>query len=86
MLGLSLGAGLYGVLYLIPQFLAAVPGYNAQQSGGIVLISGVPTMMIMPFFPWLVRHLDLRLAVAGDGAFCLGLLGRHHADRAILGR
>ncbi|MPM04979.1 Multidrug export protein EmrB [bioreactor metagenome] len=67
-LSLSLGAGLYGVLYLIPQFLAAVPGYNAQQSGVIVLISGVPTMMIMPFFPWLVRHLDLRLAVAGGMA------------------
>ncbi len=34
---------LYGILYLIPQFLSQVPRTNAEQAGHIVLLSGVPT-------------------------------------------
>ncbi|MDQ0327132.1 DHA2 family multidrug resistance protein [Rhodopseudomonas julia] len=64
LMSLVTGAALYGILYLIPQFLAQIPDYNAYQSGLIVLISGIPTLMIMPFFPFLVRTLDLRLAIA----------------------
>ncbi|TMV79080.1 MFS transporter [Thioclava sp. BHET1] len=64
LMGLVIGAGLYGVLYIIPQFLAAVPDYNAYQSGLVVLISGLPTLAIMPFFPLLVQKLDLRIAIA----------------------
>lgn len=59
-----IGAALYGILYMIPQFLSAVPDYNAYQSGLIVLISGIPTLLFMPFFPFLVRVLDVRLAIA----------------------
>jgi DHA2 family multidrug resistance protein len=63
-MSLMIGAALYGILYLIPQFLSAVPDYNAFQSGTTVLISGVPTLLFMPFFPFLVRVLDVRLAIA----------------------
>jgi DHA2 family multidrug resistance protein len=62
-LGLLIGAVLYGTSYVIPQFLAAIAGYNAQQSGGIVFISGIPAAMMMPLFPILVARLDLRVAV-----------------------
>jgi MFS transporter, DHA2 family, multidrug resistance protein len=62
-LGLLVGAVLYGTSYVIPQFLAAIDGYNAQQSGGVVFISGIPAAMMMPLFPLLVATLDLRLAV-----------------------
>ena len=61
---LMLGAALYGVLYLIPQFLAQVPGYNSQQSGLIAAISGVPTLAMMVTFPFMLRHVDVRIAVA----------------------
>lgn len=63
-MSLMIGAALYGILYLIPQFLSGVTGYNAFQSGTIVLISGIPTLLFMPFFPLLVRILDIRLAIA----------------------
>ncbi|RAI33398.1 EmrB/QacA family drug resistance transporter, partial [Rhodoplanes roseus] len=39
LMSLVTGAALYGILYLIPQFLAQIPDYNAYQSGLIVLIS-----------------------------------------------
>ncbi|MBZ5763723.1 DHA2 family efflux MFS transporter permease subunit [Rhizobium sp. VS19-DR104.2] len=58
------GASLYGITYLIPQFLARISGYNALQSGMVVLISGLPMLAIIPFFPLLIRTLDLRIAIA----------------------
>lgn len=62
-LGLLIGAVLYGTSYVIPQFLAAIAGYNAQQSGGVVFLSGIPAAMMMPLFPLLVARLDVRAAV-----------------------
>ncbi|MEA1672923.1 DHA2 family efflux MFS transporter permease subunit [Nitrospirillum sp. BR 11163] len=50
-MSLVVGGALYGLLYLIPQYLANVQGYNPEQSGYIAMISGVPTLMLMPFFP-----------------------------------
>ncbi|MFK3781707.1 MDR family MFS transporter [Agrobacterium sp. NPDC089420] len=63
-MALVTGAALYGITYLIPQFLAQISGYNALQSGSVVLLSGIPMLFVMPFFPLLVRHLDLRIAIA----------------------
>ena len=64
LMSFAVGGGLYGILYLIPQFLAQVPRYNAEQAGHIVLLSGVPTLMMLPFFPFLIRVIDVRIAVA----------------------
>ncbi len=72
-LGLLIGAVLYGTSYVIPQFLAAIAGYNAQQSGSVVFMSGIPAAMMMPLFPLLVARIDLRLAVISGMllmAFC----------------
>jgi len=71
-MSLVVGGGLFGILYLIPQFLAQVPGYNAEQAGYVVLLSGIPTLALMPLFPILVRVLDIRLAI-GFGLACYGL-------------
>ena len=60
----------YGTSYVIPQFLAGTAGYNALQSGEVVLLSGVPMILMMPFTPWLVENIDIRIAVA----FGMGLL------------
>jgi len=71
-LGLLIGAVLYGTSYVIPQFLAAIAGYNAQQAGGIVFLSGIPAGMMMPVFPLLVARLDLRLAVVTGMLLMMG--------------
>jgi DHA2 family multidrug resistance protein len=63
LMSLTIGAALYGILFIIPQYLAIVPGYTAGQCGAIAAISGVPTIIMLALFPILVRRIDLRLAV-----------------------
>lgn len=58
-----IGMVIYGTSYVIPQFLATIAGYNALQSGQIVLLSGLPMVLMMPFTPYLMRVVDVRIAV-----------------------
>jgi DHA2 family multidrug resistance protein len=62
-MGIALGVVLYGTSYAIPQFLAAIANYNALQSGKVVLLSGIPSLMMMPLVPILIRRVDIRIAV-----------------------
>jgi DHA2 family multidrug resistance protein len=72
LLSLTVGAVLYAVFYIIPQFLVRVHGYTAEQSGGVIMVSGIPTMAMLALFPLLVRILDLRIAVGvGLGLFAV---------------
>ena len=64
MMAVALGMVLYGTAYVIPQFLAAVADYDALQSGKVVMLSGIPSLLMMPFTPILTRRLDIRFAVA----------------------
>jgi DHA2 family multidrug resistance protein len=63
-MGIALGVVLYGTSYAIPQFLAAIANYNALQSGKVVLLSGIPSLLMMPLVPILIRKVDIRVAVA----------------------
>lgn len=63
-MALALGAVLYGSAFIIPQFLAAVAGYNALQSGMVVLLVGIPAMLMMPLLPMLIARADVRVMVA----------------------
>ena len=66
------GAGLYCVAYLVPQFLAGIAGYNAQQSGGIMLIAALPALLIMPILPRLLATTDTRVMVIAGLLFFAG--------------
>jgi len=48
-------------VYLLPQFLSNIAGYNAEQSGGIMLLAGLPAFLIMPILPRLLTKIDSRL-------------------------
>ena len=65
----TVGAGLYGVAYLVPQFLSLIAGYNAEQSGSIMLLSGVPAFLMMPVLPKLLGRVDFRVLVI-SGLLC----------------
>jgi DHA2 family multidrug resistance protein len=69
-MGTVVGMVIYGTSYVIPQFLATIAGYNALQAGEIVLLSGVPALLMMPFVPLLIRYVDIRIAV-GAGLLIL---------------
>jgi DHA2 family multidrug resistance protein len=70
MMAVVLGAVLYGTAYVIPQFVAAIAGYNAMQAGQVVLLAGIPSLMLMPVTPFLMRFVNIRVAVA----FGMGIL------------
>ncbi|WP_233809872.1 MDR family MFS transporter [Paraburkholderia sp. HP33-1] len=59
----AVGAGIYGISYLLPQFLSLVAGYNALQSGSIMLFSGLPAFLMMPILPRLLGKVDFRMLV-----------------------
>ncbi|RKP43374.1 MDR family MFS transporter [Trinickia fusca] len=65
----AVGAGLYGVSYLVPQFLSLIAGYNAEQSGNIMLLSGIPAFLMMPLLPRLLGKVDYRVLVI-SGLLC----------------
>lgn len=65
-----IGAVLYGVLYVMPQFLANISGYNAFQSGKVLLLSGIPAFLVMPVLPRLLGRVNIRLLVI-SGLFFL---------------
>jgi DHA2 family multidrug resistance protein len=60
---LVVGSVLYGVLYIMPQFLSNISGYNAYQSGTILLLSGVPAFLVMPILPRLLGRVNARVMI-----------------------
>jgi DHA2 family multidrug resistance protein len=77
------GMVVYGTSYAIPQFLATITGYNSLQAGEIVLLSGVPAFLLMPFTPFLLRTVDIRLAV-GTGLLILALSAYMETSLTVL--
>lgn len=62
-MAVMLGMVIYGISFVIPQFLAAIADYNALQAGEIVMLSGIPALGVMMLAPLLMRYVDLRVAV-----------------------
>ena len=58
-----IGVVLYGILYVLPQFLTLISGYNAEQSGKILFLSGVPAFLMMPFLPLILGKAPLKATV-----------------------
>jgi len=82
LMGVVLGIVLYGTSYAIPQFLAAIAGYNALQAGKVVLLSGIPSLFMMAIVPVLLRRIDIRIAVA-CGLLIMGASALLDADLTI---
>src|SRR3984957_5431585 len=57
------GFALYGTVYILPQYLGQVFGYNAEQIGFVLAWTGLPQLVIIPFVPWLMARFDSRLIV-----------------------
>ena len=44
-----LGAGLYGSVFLLPEYLEQVQNYSASQTGEAMVLIGLPQLLIFPF-------------------------------------
>ena len=62
-MGLALGFGLYGTVYILPVYLAQIQGYDAMQIGEVVMWLGVPQLFVLPLVPFFMRHVDQRWLV-----------------------
>jgi DHA2 family multidrug resistance protein len=65
-----LGIALYGLVFLLPQYLGRIQGYNPEQIGFVLAWIGLPQLVLIPLVPRLLRWFDARLLI-GVG---LGLL------------
>jgi DHA2 family multidrug resistance protein len=65
----AVGMALYAVIYVLPQFLGVIGGENAEQSGRVLFISGIPAFLVMPILPRLLGHVNVRVLV-GCGFAC----------------
>jgi DHA2 family multidrug resistance protein len=61
---LIVGILLYSCLFITPQFLAAVAGYNAFQAGQVASLGGLAAIPTAMLYPPLAARLDARLIVA----------------------
>ncbi len=70
--GLALGLGLYGTVYLIPLYLAQIKNYSPMQIGEVIMWSGLPQLVLIPFVPKLMQRVDVRfLAAVGFSLFAV---------------
>jgi MFS transporter, DHA2 family, multidrug resistance protein len=59
-----LGFALYAAAFLLPQYLAATQGFDAEQAGKVMAWTGLPQLVVVPFVPLLMKRIDVRLLAA----------------------
>lgn len=60
----GLGAVLFTGIFIIPQFLVSVAGYNAFQAGQVAFIAGMISIPVAFIYPVTFAKIDTRLTVA----------------------
>ena len=68
----ALGLGLYGTVFLVPEYLGSVQGYSASEIGNTLIWVGIPQLFILPFVPRLIKVIDIRVVI-GIGTFFFAL-------------
>jgi DHA2 family multidrug resistance protein len=72
-LSFILGVGIYGMVYLMPVFLAFVRAHNALEIGEIMMVTGIAQLALAPIAVYLERRVSA--PVLTSTAFALFALG-----------
>ncbi|KIZ44948.1 MULTISPECIES: MDR family MFS transporter [Rhodopseudomonas] len=59
-----MGLALYGSVFILPQYLSRIQGYNAEQIGMVLAWTGLPQLALIPLVPALMKKFDARLLIA----------------------
>jgi DHA2 family multidrug resistance protein len=59
----GLGATLFTGIFIIPQFLVSIAGYNAYQAGQIAFIGGLVSIPVAMIYPVTFAKIDARLTI-----------------------
>jgi MFS transporter, DHA2 family, multidrug resistance protein len=85
-----LGIALYGSVFILPQYLARIQGYNAEQIGMVLAWTGLPQLLLIPLVPRLMQKLDARIIIgAGFVLFAVSnfmniyMTGNYAADQLL---
>jgi MFS transporter, DHA2 family, multidrug resistance protein len=66
------GFALFGTVYVLPQYLAQVQAYNAEQIGNVLAWTGLPQLLLIPLVPLMMKRFDVRyIGVLGIALFAL---------------
>ncbi|WP_088347084.1 MULTISPECIES: DHA2 family efflux MFS transporter permease subunit [Rhodomicrobium] len=83
LLSFLLGMSLYGMVYLMPVFLAFVRGHDAWDIGQVMIVTGVAQLLMAPLVVSAERKVDARLlTVAGFTLLAVGLAMSMSQSRA----
>ncbi|SFI79961.1 MDR family MFS transporter [Bradyrhizobium sp. Gha] len=58
-----LGIALYGSVFILPQYLSRIQGYNAEQIGTVLAWTGLPQLVLIPLVPRLMQRFDARVII-----------------------
>jgi len=58
-----MGTSLYGSVFILPQYLARIQGYNSEQIGMVLAWTGLPQLVLIPMVPRLMKRFDARLII-----------------------
>jgi DHA2 family multidrug resistance protein len=71
MINVAFGMGLYGVVFILPLYLAQMHGYDALQIGKVIIFLGLPQLLVIPLVPKLMQRFDARVLI-GIGILFFG--------------
>jgi MFS transporter, DHA2 family, multidrug resistance protein len=63
-----MGIALYGSVFILPQYLARIQGYNSEQIGMVLAWTGLPQLVLIPLVPRLMKRFDVRLIIGAGFA------------------
>lgn len=73
------GFALFGSVYVLPQYLGQVQGYNAEQIGMVLAWTGLPQIILIPLVPMMMKHFDVRyITFVGIALFAVSCFMNTH--------
>ena len=64
-----MGVALYGSVFILPQYLARIQGYNSEQIGMVLAWTGLPQLVLIPLVPRLMKRFDARLVIGAASRY-----------------
>ena len=85
-----LGVALYGSVFILPQYLSRIQGYNAEQIGMVLAWTGLPQLVLIPLVPRLMQRFDARIIIgigfilfAASNFMNITMTGDYAADQLL---
>ena len=67
-----LGVALYGSVYVLPQYLSRIQGYNSEQIGMVLAWTGLPQLILIPLVTKMMKKIDPRIMIGVGFALFAG--------------